>query len=60
VLQVHCVEDAVTPIDAAVALSALFVRAEPLERIEGRCHVPSIREYAARRQAFVERAFPRS
>lgn len=57
VLQVHCDNDPITPLPAALALNALLPNAEPLLRIPRRCHVVSLRDYDAARLAFVERAF---
>lgn len=57
VQQVHCTDDPVTPLAAALALNSLLRHAEPVYRIPARCHVPPLRDYDAVRQAFVQRAF---
>lgn len=57
VFQVHCTDDPVTPIDSALALHARLPGAWPLQRVEGRCHVPPLASYDAARVAFLERVF---
>jgi pimeloyl-ACP methyl ester carboxylesterase len=59
VLQVHCVDDPVTPLASALALHARFAHARPLLRIDGRCHVPSLAAYDGARAAFVAGLFAR-
>lgn len=59
VLQVHCSDDPVTPLASALALHARFAHARPLQRIDGRCHVPSLAAYDGARAAFVDSLFPR-
>lgn len=53
VLQVHCSDDPVTPLEHAQALHALLPQRLPLVQIDGRCHVPSLRAYEAAWRSFV-------
>ncbi len=59
VLQVHCVDDPVTPFASAQRLHARLAQARPLQRIDGRCHVPSLASYDSARLAFVDGLFVR-
>jgi pimeloyl-ACP methyl ester carboxylesterase len=58
VQQVHCTDDPITPLPAALALNSLLRYAEPVYRIPARCHVPALRDYDNVRQAFVRRVLP--
>jgi pimeloyl-ACP methyl ester carboxylesterase len=58
VQQVHCTDDPITPLPAALALNSLLRYAEPVHRIPARCHVPPLRDYDNVRQTFVRRVFP--
>jgi pimeloyl-ACP methyl ester carboxylesterase len=53
VLQVHCTNDPITPLRYAERLHARLPRAEPLHRIDRRCHVPSLADYDAVRANFL-------
>jgi len=57
VQQVHCTDDPVTPLASALALQARLPQAQPLHRVDGRCHVPSLLAYEGVRTAFVAGLF---
>lgn len=56
VLQVHCIDDPITPLANATALNALLPHAEAVYRVPKRCHVVPLRDYDAARTAFVAHA----
>jgi pimeloyl-ACP methyl ester carboxylesterase len=58
VLQVHCRQDPVTPLASAQALNQLFPARQDIVLVEGRCHVPSLRDYLAAWRGLVDRAAP--
>lgn len=55
VLQVHCTDDPVTPLRFARQLNGLLPGRQDIVLVQGRCHVPSIAEYAVALKAFVAR-----
>ena len=53
VLQVHCRDDPVTPIDSARRLNALLPQRRPIATVEDRCHTPSLARFDAWVRDFV-------
>jgi len=53
VLQVHCRDDPVSPLDHAQALHALLPTAAPLHIVPARCHVPSLARWLPAFDAFI-------
>ena len=57
VLQVHCADDPITPLTSAELLHRRFPHAQPLYRIEKRCHVVPLADYDAARADFIRAVF---
>lgn len=57
VLQVHCADDPITPLTSAELLHQRFSHAQPLYRIDKRCHVPPLADYDAARVDFIRAVF---
>jgi len=53
VLQVHCRDDPVTPIESALKLNALLPQRRPLVILQDRCHTPSYARFEPQVQEFV-------
>ncbi len=60
VLQIHCIDDPVTPIAEAQALNALLPQRLPLVIVDKRCHVPSLLDYEPALAAFIASLLRRS
>jgi uncharacterized protein len=58
VQQFHCVDDFVTPLESAQALSARFSKARKIHVMEGRCHVPPTTMFMPQLQVFLATAMP--
>ncbi len=56
VLQVHCLNDPVTPIDSARRLNALLPDRRAIEVVEDRCHAPRFDRFESPVRDFVDRA----
>ena len=57
VLQVHCADDPITPLTSAELLHQRFPRAQPIYRIDKRCHVVPLADYDAARVSFIRAVF---
>jgi hypothetical protein len=53
VLQIHCRDDPVTPLESALALNTLLPQRQPLVMVEQRCHTPSLLEFESALRRFV-------
>jgi pimeloyl-ACP methyl ester carboxylesterase len=57
VLQVHCADDPITPLSSAQLLHERFSHAQPLYRIDKRCHVAPLADYDDARASFIRAVF---